>query len=103
MKRHRRQRRRPGQIRLQITPQRGGSLTRWRLTGSLVTAVPSRELRHVLGKLSRWSGSPIELVFPAGEAPECWRDSWELAIESVPEPHLEVSFELPKLLRGRRG
>ena len=103
MTRFKRQKRRPGQIRLHITPQRGGSLTRWRLTGSLVTAIPSRELRHEFGKLSLWSGSPIELVLPAGDAPDCWRDSWELAIDRVPEPHLEVRFELPKLRGCRRG
>jgi len=102
MKRNTKSKRRPGQIRLHITPQRGGALTRWRLTGSLVTAVPCRELRHVFGKLSLWSGSPIELVLPAGDAPDTWRDSWETAIDRVPEPHLEVRFELSKL-RCRRG
>ncbi len=94
--------RRPGQIRLHIAPQRGGALTRWRLTGSLVTAIPFRELRHVFGKLSLWSGSPIELVWPAAHAPDNWRDSWETAIDRVPEHHLEVRFELPKS-RCRRG
>lgn len=102
MRNHNTSKRRPGQIRLHISPQRGGALTRWRLTGSLVTAVPSRELRHVFGKLSLWSGSPIELVLPAGSAPDTWRDFWSLAIDRVPEPHLEVRFELPKI-RCRRG
>ena len=102
MRIHKTHRRSPGQIRLHITPQRGGALTRWRLTGSLVTAIPYRELRHVFGKLSLWSGSPIEIVLPAGNAPDTWRDSWETAIERVPEPHLEVRFELPKL-RWRHG
>lgn len=103
MKNNNRSKRRPGQIRLHITPQRGGALTRWRLTGSLVTAIPYRELRHVFGKLSLWSGSPIELVLPAGDASDTWRDSWESAIDRVPELHLEVRFELPKLRCRRRG
>lgn len=98
-----RSRRRPGQIRLHISPQRGGALTRWRLTGSLVTAIPYRELRHVIGKLSLWSGSPIELVLPVAEAPDGWRESWRVAIDHVPDHHLEVSFDLSKIVvaRGR--
>lgn len=88
-------RRYPGQIRLHLQPQRGGLLTRWRLTGSLVTAVPLRELRHVLGKLSLWSGCPIELVLPAGATPGRWWDSWENAIGRLPTSHVEVRFDVP--------
>jgi len=96
-------RRRAGQIQLRISPQRGGILTRWRLTGSLVTTIPYRELRYVFGKLSLWSGSPIELVLPAVDAPDSWRASWGCAIDRVPEPHLEVRFEFPRKARHRRG
>lgn len=85
---------RPGQIRLQVRPQHGGAFTRWRLTGSLVTTVPHRELRLIFQKLSFWSGWPVELVLPADAGTAAWFEWWTAAIDATPEDHLSVRFSL---------
>jgi len=92
----RRTRSNPGQIRIYLTPQHGGAFTRWRFTGSLVTPIPTRELRHLFRKLSFWSGWPIELVLPADAATDAWFDSWTTAIDRVPVDHLHVRFDVSK-------
>lgn len=79
-----------------MSPQRGGAFTRWRLCGSFVTALSSRELRWLFGKLALWSGSPVELVLPAAERTDAWTDFWETVVDRTPAHHLDVGFELPK-------
>lgn len=91
-----RTRRKPGQLRLRLSPQHGGAFTRWHLTGSTVTPIPMRELRLLFRKLSFWSGWPIELVLPADVATVAWFDSWTAAVDPLPEHLLHVRFELER-------
>jgi hypothetical protein len=82
----------PRQFKIHIRPENGGAYTRWRLSGSLVTTVPVRQLRWLFRMLSFWSGWPVELVLPAAVATADWFTWWSDVVALVPEPHLHVRF-----------
>ncbi|MFH1176216.1 MAG: hypothetical protein V1750_02330 [Acidobacteriota bacterium] len=78
----------PGQFRLHLSPLHSGSFTRWRLSGSVPTAMPGRELGRVIRTLWFWSGWPIELVLPVAAETACWFEYWSDAIAEIPEDRL---------------
>ena len=83
----------PSPLRLDVVPAPDGDHTYWRLVGTFPTAIPFEELLSVLGRLSCWGGSRIELVLPAGDGPASWWDFWAEVIAQDPGPHLAVRFE----------
>ena len=95
-------RRDPGQVRLQVHPQRGGILTRWSLTGSLLTYLPYEDVRPIFGVLSRRSGAPVELVLPVAGIPDPWWRFWTHMVDVMPEDHLVVLLD-PRHPGARRG
>jgi hypothetical protein len=86
-----------GQCRLYVRPQYSGAYTRWRLSGSLATTVPTTELRPLFRTLSFWSGWPVELVLPADAGMDDWFTWWSETIAQIPERHLHIRFMLPPL------
>ena len=83
-----------GQMQLHLSPQQGDAFTRWRLTGSTVTAIPHRELRRLFRTLSFWSGWPVELVLPVDVQTAAWFECWTEAIDATPADHLTVRFDV---------
>jgi hypothetical protein len=86
-----------GQFRLYVHPENGGTHTRWRLCGSLVTTLPRRQFRWLFRILWFWSGWPVELVLPAGAGTAEWLAWWSDMVALVPARHLHVRFVLPPL------
>jgi hypothetical protein len=86
-----------GQCRLYVRPQNRGAHTRWRLSGSLVTTLPTVQLRSLFRTLSFWSGWPVELVLPADSVAAGWFAWWSDAVAQIPADHLHVRFVLPSL------
>ena len=78
------------------------SFTRLCLRGSVVTAPPACEVEQLLTLLSRWSGSPVELVLSADCGSVAWFELWGDATSEVPARHLRVCF-VPDGHRRRRG
>ncbi len=85
-----------GQFRLHVNPIRAGSFTRWRLTGSVVTAIPHHQMRRLIESLSLWSNWPVELVLPVDVATANWFEWWAEVIDVIPEDHLYVRFKLKR-------
>ena len=83
-----------GQFHLRMDPVHGGAFTRWRLTGSVVTAIPYRQMRQLIESLSLWSGWPVELVLPADITTAHWFEWWTHIVDTIPEHALHVRFVL---------
>ena len=91
-----------GQFCWRMTPQHGGSFTRWRLSGSVPTALPGWEMRQVIRTLWFWSGWPVELVLPVAVETAPWLEQWCAAVAATPEDHLHMRL-VARRGEGRNG
>ena len=79
-----------GQFEIRLHPQHGGAFTHWRVTGSTPTAVPERQLDHLMQSLSLWSGWPVELVLPVEVGAVAWFSWWSDALANIRAEHLRL-------------
>jgi hypothetical protein len=92
----------PAPFMLRLRLSQDDSFTQLRLRGSVVTAPPACEVEQLLTLLSRWTGSPVELVLSVDCGSVAWFESWGDATSEVPARHLQVRF-MPDGHRHRRG
>jgi len=95
-------RRKLGQFQVRLSPQQSGAFTRWRIVGSVPTAIPRSHLRQMMQGVSFWSGWPVALVLPAEVATVAWFEWWADALADIPEDHLQMRF-VPLRRVGRHG
>jgi hypothetical protein len=81
-----------GHVMVRLSPLHGGSFTRFRITGTVPTAVPALELRRLAGKLSFWSGYLVECALSAEREGAAWCEWWTDRLADIPERHLKVRF-----------
>jgi hypothetical protein len=79
-------------ITLRLTPAPAEERTRFRLEGTLPTALPPPALHQLLSLLVYWTGRPLHAVLSAG-GPAGWFEIWAAALSDVPEPFVTVEFE----------
>lgn len=91
------------EFKLYLKPMEDGSLTRLRLCGSVVTALPPCELSRLVRQLSSWSDAPVELVLPVDVGTVAWFELWTYAISEIPARHLQVRFTLKRRRQPRGG
>jgi hypothetical protein len=93
--------RRAHRITLRLSPTASEERTRFRLEGTLPTALPPPALHQLLSLLIYWSGRPLHAVLSAG-GPVGWLEIWAAALSETPEPHVTVEFEAAKDLDDPR-
>jgi len=84
--------RRVRRITLRLSPTSSEERTRFRLEGTLPTALPPPALHQLLSLLVYWSGRPLHAVLSAG-GPAGWFEIWTAALSEAPDPHVTVEFE----------
>jgi len=89
-------------FKLSLKPIDDGSFTQLRLCGSVVTALPAREIRRLVKQLWSYTGEPVELVLPVDVGTVAWFELWTYAISEIPAHHLQVRFTLERR-RQRSG
>lgn len=77
---------------LRLSPTSSEERTRFRLEGTLPTALPPPALHQLLSLLVYWSGRPLHAVLSAG-GPVGWFELWAAALAEAPDPHVTVEFE----------
>jgi hypothetical protein len=87
-------RRKRSAITLRLSPA-SEERTRFRIEGTLPTALPAYALHQLLSPLVFWSGRPVHAVLAAA-GPAGWFELWADGLASVPEEHLTLECELPK-------
>jgi hypothetical protein len=85
------------QLQITLKPLHDGSFTRWRLCGSVVTAVPHTQMRRLFKQLAFLSGWPVELVLPVDVGTAAWFEWWTDTIVDIPADHLQVRFAINRL------
>lgn len=80
-------------ITLRLSPSNSEERTRFRLEGTLPTALPAFALHQLLSPLVYWSGRPVHAVLSAGGS-ACWLEVWAAALADAPERHVTVEFEV---------
>ncbi len=80
-------------ITLRLSPTNSEERTRFRLEGTLPTALPPSALHQLLSLLVYWSGRPLHAVLSAGGS-ACWLEVWADALAEAPERHVTVEFEV---------
>lgn len=93
--------RRVRRITLRLSPTSSEERTRFRLEGTLPTALPPPALHQLLSLLVYWSGRPLHAVLSAG-GPAGWFEIWAAALSEVPDPHVTVEFEAGEALDDGR-
>ncbi len=78
-------------IALRLSPTSSEERTRFRLEGSLPTALPPPALHQLFSLLVYWSGRPVHVVLSAG-GPVGWFEIWADALSAAPEQHVRVEF-----------
>ena len=79
-------------ITLRLLPTSSEERTRFRLEGTLPTALPPPALHQLLSLLVYWSGRPLHAVLSAG-GPVGWFEIWAAALSEAPDPYVTVEFE----------
>jgi hypothetical protein len=87
-------------ITLRLSPTSSEERTRFRLEGTLPTALPAPALHQLFSLLVYWSGRPRHAVLSAG-GPVGWFEIWAAALSEVPAPHVTVEFEAGEELDDR--
>ena len=78
---------------MRLRPVHDGAFTHWCIRGSVVTAVPRRDMNVLLAKLSLWSGWPVEVVLPVDIETAAWLARWvEECLADIPEDHARLRF-----------
>ena len=91
-----------GRIKVWLSPLNGGSYTQLRLIGTLPTALPVRELRSLIEKLSFFSGYPVECALFVDEETAGWCEWWTGRLAVMPVRHLKVRYIARDRRRGIR-
>lgn len=79
-------------ITLRLSPTSSEERTRFRLEGTLPTALPPPALHQLLSLLVYWSGRPLHAVLSAG-GPVGWFEIWAATLSEAPDRHVTVEFE----------
>ncbi len=77
---------------MKLSPTLSEELTRFRLEGTLPTALPPVALHQLFSLLVCWSGRPVHAVLSAG-GPVGWFEIWADALAGAPEQHVTVEFK----------
>ena len=80
-------------ITLRLFPTNSEERTRFRLEGTLPTALPAFALHQLVSLLVYWSGRPMHAVLSAGGS-ACWLEVWAAALADAPERLVTVEFEV---------
>jgi hypothetical protein len=83
-------------FKIYLEPIGDGSVTRLRLSGSVATALPAREIRRLARHIWSWTGEPVELALPADKGSAEWFESWSYSISEIPARLLQVRFTLKR-------
>lgn len=93
-----------GRIKVWLSPLNGGSYTRLRLSGAIPTALPVRELRHLMERMSFFSGYPVECALSVDKEEAGWCEWWTDRLAVIPGHLLDVRFIVrDRMRKGRRG
>ena len=79
-------------VRVWLSPLVGGAYTKFRITGTIPTAVPARKLKRLVEELSFWSGYLVECALSVEREGASWCEWWTDRLAVIPERHLKVSF-----------
>ncbi len=92
---------RPGQFRIHLRPEQGGAYTRWRVTGSVPSAVPAWQLERLMKMIAFWSGWPVELALSVDRQTAGWCERWADALADIHPEQLRLRFIVRR--EGREG
>ena len=89
-----------GHMRIWLSPLFGGAHTRFRITGTVPTAIPIREAKGFVEKLSFWSGYRVECALSVVREGAAWCEWWTGRLAVIPEHHLKLRFIIRKIAQG---
>lgn len=89
-------------IKVWLSPLNGGSCTKLRLIGAIPMALPAKDLRHLMGKMSFFSGYPVECALSVDKETAGWCEWWIDRLAVIPGHLLDVRFIARDRMRKSR-